>query len=284
MRLKSVVAESLGLTTLKFTASVVREYGLNPEPTPRCQANTNKIDSYFPSSAQRSPRPAATQDAIVEALIAMLRSDQAGRQPDRQTLSRANIRSVDVQHFLAWQRGRSFTNLSVETPHMSQAIQKETQPAQTASVNEMSPDPPDTRRGAERSARNNTATSNEWEAGLSRRHAFRRRNETRQHRKKRSIQSRGRGTSGKRDLFWTPSSSSEDTPTLSRSTVPDLRTHPVRIAIGDMMRRFGLSKNISPPTPLRDPWTWMGVTCIGLAVGFGCAYFTGVWNMPSIRL
>jgi hypothetical protein len=270
---------------LKFTASPVRAHESIPEPTPRCQANTNKIDSYFPSSTQLSPGPTATRDLMIEALIAMLRSDQSDRRSDRQTLSRANIRSVAVLHFLAWQRGLSFTNQSAETPYMSQTIQRETRPAQMASASETSPHSSDAKPGAARSARHDTATPNEWEAGLSRRHAFRRRNETRQHRKKRSIYSRERDTSGKRDLFWTPSSSSEDTPTLSRhGTVSNSRRHPVRAAIGDMMRKYGLGSGINTSVPLRNPWTWMGVTCIGLAVGFGCAWFTKVWEMTSTRL
>ena len=262
----------------------VREYGSIPEPTPRCQANTNKIDSYFPSSPQLSSGPPATQDLMIEALVAMLRSDQSDRRPDRQTLSRDNIRSVAVLHFLAWQRGLSLVNQSAGTPHTSQAIQGETRPAQMASGNEISPHSCDARPEVGRSSHSNAATSNEWEAGLSRRHAFRRRNETRQHRKKRSIYSKGRDTSGKRELFWTPSSSSEDTPTLSRHGHVSSVRHPVRAAIGDMIRKYGLASGISTPVPFRNPWTWMGVTCLGLAVGFGCAWFTKVWEMTSIRL
>jgi hypothetical protein len=238
----------------------------------------NKTDSYFETSTQPSASSSWSYDHSVEALLNLLRGNTCERLSSRQFLSRTNMRSVGVQHFLAWQRGLALLDHSSVTPLTSQILGGKAGPIRPVRPSSSSLQ---TRRSPPELVRENTATPNEWEAGLSRRHAFRKRNETQQHRKKRSGSSSRRTVPPKRDLFWDASSSSEDNPRTSRRGLTSGSCeHPFRNVVRIVLRQFGPGTGGSDLNPFQGRWNWVGMTCLGLAIGFGCAWLSKEWRLP----
>lgn len=226
---------------------MVRSHGGPPDPTPRCQANSNRIDSYFTHT-----RDSPTTDQTVEGLVnLMLATGSSERRIDRQTLSRHNLRSVSVQHFMAWQRGLALsTDSGVEQPS------PETSPSQRI-------------RSSAKPLGSLAPVPNEWEAGLSRRHAARKRNESQRHKKKRSIAHGREVKRTRRGVIWDASSTSSEVSPLSEDTIRTTE-HPVRRAVAAVIDGW---RSAADDTRVRiqNPWKWIGWTCLGLAAGLGCA-------------
>jgi hypothetical protein len=242
------------------STEVVRSHGGPPDPTPRCQANSNRIDSYFTHA-----RDGPTTDQTVEGLVdLMLATGSSERRIDRQMLSRHNLRSVSVQHFMAWQRGLALsTDLGVEQPST------ETSPSQRI-------------RSSGKPLGSFAPVPNEWEAGLSRRHAARKRNESQRHKKKRSIAHGREGKRIRRGVIWDASSTSSEVSPLSEDTIHTTE-HPLRRAVAAVIDGW---RSAADDTRVRiqNPWKWIGWTCLGLAAGLGCAMLVKGLKRQSVFL
>jgi hypothetical protein len=183
----------------------------------------------------------------------MLATGANERRIDRQTLSRHNLRSVSVQHFMAWQRGLALsTDSGVEEPSPETSPPKRIRPsARPKPLSSFAPVP------------------NEWEAGLSRRHAARKRSESQRHKKKRSIAHGREVKRAGRGVIWDASSTSSEVTPLSEDTIY-MTEHPVRRAVAAVIDGW---RSAADDTRVRiqNPWKWIGWTCLGLAAGLGCA-------------
>ena len=206
----------------------------------------------------------------------LLTTDAYARTPDRQTLSRHNLSSVSVQHFVAWQRGLALSGAGLAR---SQAR------AVDSGVEGVSPErsPTTPSRHGYAPERNRPAAPNEWEAGLSRRHALRKRNEMKQHKKKRSVARTREGKPTARDGFWEAASSSTGTSSPVSEVTIRGSGHPVRRAMAAVMDSWR-SATDDTRVRIQNPWRWIGWTCFGLAAGFGCVMLMKGWKDVACRL
>lgn len=207
----------------------------------------------------------------------MLTMDPVSRPSDRQTLSRHNLGSVSVHHFMAWKRGLAFSGTGF-APHLPRAVD--------SGVEEPSPEqsPAATMRPLHDSGKSHPSATNEWEAGLSRRHALRKRHEQKQHRKNRSV-ARARGVKAKSGNVYgdaiSSSSTGRDSP-ASEETICTPR-HPVRRAVAAVLDSWRSAAD-DTRVKIREPWKWIGWTCFGLAAGLGCVMLAKGWKDGSLRL
>jgi hypothetical protein len=246
------------------------------DPTPRPQVNPVR-DGYFSTIATHRS-DSEGEDETINALVNLLRSPRTGTKTERYVLSRENIRSIGIQHFLAWRRSINANETPIQKDRKALIPHSETRRQIPLDSSATSAE----LKAIPTLARETAAAKVEWEAGLSRRHAVKKRNDLKR-RMKRRMGSRHDLENLRRGVPWDTSSiegGMDDFPKDLPVSEPSNTL--VREALHTVIWSFW--RRDEHTLKGRTSWGWLGLTCLGFAAGIGCLWLSAEFGSRLARM